>query len=198
MSRAPTRYGSWANSSNLHNRELEDRDDDGNALILKEGEPSSYREAQASTDKLEWDAAMEREMQSFNDNKTWNLVKLPPGQQVMDSKWIYKLKDSPTESVGKIYKARLVAKEFTQEKGVDYNEVHSPVAKYATIRLLCVLVVLFGLILDQMDVVTAFLYGSLDEIIFMKQPIGFVKKSQEQLVCKLLKSLYGLKQAPRQ
>ncbi|OAE35897.1 hypothetical protein AXG93_4259s1010 [Marchantia polymorpha subsp. ruderalis] len=61
VSRAPTRYGSWVNSFNLHDQELEDRDDDGNALILEEGEPSSYREAQASTDKLEWDAAMERD-----------------------------------------------------------------------------------------------------------------------------------------
>ncbi|OAE20925.1 hypothetical protein AXG93_3256s1720 [Marchantia polymorpha subsp. ruderalis] len=94
----------------LEEQEVIDRDDDGNVLILEEGEPSSYREAQASIDKLEWDAAMEREMQSLNDNKTWKLVKLPPGQQVMDSKWVYKLKDSPTESVGKIYKARLVTK----------------------------------------------------------------------------------------
>ncbi|OAE25973.1 hypothetical protein AXG93_1712s1530 [Marchantia polymorpha subsp. ruderalis] len=88
------------------------------------------------------------------------LVKLPPGQQVLDFKWIYKLKDNLTESVGKIYKARLVAKGFTQEKSVDYM--------------------------------------SLDEIIFMKQPISFVKKSQEEIVCILLKSLYGLEQAPRQ
>ena len=91
-----------------------------------------------------------------------------------------------------------MAKGFTQEKGVDYNEVYSPVAKYATIRLLCVLVAIFGLVLDQMDVVTAFLYGALEEEIFMKQPMGYVKKGQENMVCKLLKSLYGLKQAPRQ
>jgi len=198
VSRAPMRYGTWANSSSLEEHDLEDGEDDGSALILEEGEPPSYRDARASPDKLEWDAAMEREMQSLIDNKTWKLVKLPQNQQVVDSKWVYKLKDSPTDGVSRIFKARLVAKGFTQEKGVDYNEVYSPVAKYATIRLLCVLVALFGLILDQMDVVTAFLYGSLDETIFMKQPMGYVKKGQEGLVCKLLKSLYGLKQAPRQ
>src|SRR5450759_4137764 len=99
--------------------------------------------------------------------------------------------------MSKIFKARFVAKGYTQEKCVDYNEVYSPVAKYATIRLLCVLIALFGLILDQMDVVTAFLYGALNETIYMRQPLGFVKKGTEDLICRLLKSLYGLKQAHR-
>ena len=91
----------------------------------------------------------------------------------------------------------MVAKGFTQRKGVDYNKVFSQMAKYSTVRLLLAFVSMFGLILDQMDVVTAFLYGLLDEVIFMKQPMGFVKRGTENLVCRLLKSLYGLKQAPR-
>ena len=195
--RAPTRYGQWADSSKLDDIDIAPEDDQM-ALILEEGEPSSYQEACASEQKHEWNAAMQRELQSLSDNKTWELVKLPSDQQVVDSKWVYKLKDSPSDGGDKIYKARLVAKGFTQEKGVDYNEVFSPVAKYSTIRILCQLVVFFDLVLDQMDVVTAFLYGTLDELIFMRQPLGFVKKGQEGLVCRLLKSLYGLKQAPRQ
>ena len=117
---------------------------------------------------------------------------------MVDSKWVYTLKDNPNNESKKIFKARMVAKGFTQQKGVDYNEVFSPVAKYSTIRLLCALVAIFGLVLDQMDVVTAFLYGLLDEVIYMRQPMGFMKKGQEDLVCRLLKSLYGLKQSPRQ
>ncbi len=128
-------------------------EDEGNALILEEGEPSSYKDAQASPQKLEWDLAMHKEMQSLKHNKTWELVKAPKDQQVIDSKWVYKLKDNPGDETKKIFKARLVAKGFTQKKGVDYNEVFSPIAKYSTIRLLCALVALFGLILDQMDVV---------------------------------------------
>ena len=143
-------------------------------MILEEGEPSSFQEASSSIQKKEWTAAMQTEMQSLKDNKTWELAKLPEGQQVVDSKWIYKLKDQSTGGGSKVYKARLVAKGFTQEKGVDYNEVFSPVAKYSTIRLLCVLVAMFGLLLDQMDVVTTFLYGILEEVIFMNQPLGFV------------------------
>jgi Reverse transcriptase (RNA-dependent DNA polymerase) len=91
-----------------------------------------------------------------------------------------------------------VAKGFTQSKGVDYTEVFSPVIMLATLRLLMALVVLFDLYLEQMDVVTAFLYGLLDEVIFMRQPEGYVKRGREHLVCRLLKSLYGLKQSPRQ
>ena len=178
---------------------LQDEDicveDEGRALILEEGEPSSYHEACTSEQKHEWAAAMQQEMQSLSDNNTWELVKLPNTAQLVDNKWIFKVKDNGSK---KVYKARLVAKGFTQEKGVDYNEVFSPVAKYLTIRILLMLVVTFGLVLDQMDVVTAFLYGLLDEVIFMRQPMGFVKKGQENLVCKLLKALYGLKQSPRQ
>ncbi len=91
------------------------------------------------------------------------------------------------DGVGKIYKARLVANGFTQEKGVDYYEMYALVAKYVTIWLVCVLVALFGLELDQIDVVSAFFCGNLEETIFMRQPHGFVKKGQEELVCKFNK-----------
>ncbi|OAE35979.1 hypothetical protein AXG93_93s1180 [Marchantia polymorpha subsp. ruderalis] len=100
-----------------------DQHEDGMALILEEGEPSSYREAQASVNKLEWNVAMEREMQSLIDNKTWELVELPKDHTVIDSKWLYKLKDNPAGDDARIFKARLMARGFTQEKGVDYNEV---------------------------------------------------------------------------
>ena len=89
-----------------------------------------------------------------------------------------------------------MAKGFTQEKGV-YNEGFAPVAKYISMRLICAILAMSSLLLDQMDVVTAFLYGSLDETIYMRQPLGFEKKGQEKMVCKLLKSIYGLKQSRR-
>ncbi len=103
------------------------------------------------------------------------------------------MKEGSGDQGEKIFKARLVAKGFTQRKGVDYNEVFSPVIMMATLRLLMALVVLFDLFMDQMDVVTTFLYGLLDEVIFMRQPEGFAKRGREHLVCRLLKSLYGLK-----
>ncbi|CAM6082590.1 unnamed protein product [Calypogeia fissa] len=191
----PERYGTWYPSETIDD---EDSDDSGTALLTEDGDPSTFEEAMGSTEKAEWNAAMQKEMKSLVENKTWELSVLPEGKQVVDSKWVYKTKDSVSGKDEKIYKARLVAKGFTQRKGVDYNEIFSPVVAMATIRLLMALVVLFDLCMEQMDVVTAFLYGLLEELIFMKQPQGFVKKGKEDLVCKLLKSLYGLKQSPRQ
>jgi hypothetical protein len=119
---------------------------------------------------------MEREMQLLEDNKTWKLVKPPEGHPIVDCKWVYKFKDDQKEEEKKLYKDRLVAKGFTQEKSMDYNKVFSPIAKLATIRLIYALVAIFGLVMNQMDVVTAFFYGSLEEVIYMRQPIGFARK----------------------
>ena len=96
------------------------------------------------------------------------------------------------------YKARLVARGFTQEEGVDYNEIFAPVVKHASIRILLAVVNQKNWEMQQLDVKTAFLHGDLEESIYMHQPEGYVKKGDENKVCLLKKSLYGLKQSPRQ
>ncbi len=92
----------------------------------------------------------------------------------------------------------MVVKGFQQKEGIDYTEIFSPVVKMATIRVVLSLVAAENLYLEQLDVKTDFLHGDLDEEIYMKQPVGFIVKDKEEMVCKLKKSLYGLKQAPRQ
>lgn len=91
-----------------------------------------------------------------------------------------------------------MVKGFQQKKGIDYNEVFSPVVKMTTIRVILSIVAAEGLHLEQLDVKTAFLHGDLDEDIYMAQPEGFQIVGKEDWVCKLKRSLYGLKQAPRQ
>ncbi|CAH9124278.1 unnamed protein product [Cuscuta epithymum] len=147
-------------------------------------------------DSIQWKNAMEDELDSLEKNQTWSLVKLPPGKKALENKWVFRIKDEADGS--KRYKARLVVKGFQQKKGVDYNEIFSPVVKMTTIRLILGIVAAENLHLEQLDVKTAFLHGDLEEDIYMAQPAGFPVSGKEKMVCKLKKSLYGLKQAPRQ
>ena len=108
-----------------------------------------------------------------------------------------KVKRKADGSIDK-YKARLMAKGFTQQEGIDYDETFSPVFRVASIRLIPTIVAQLDLELYHMDVKTAFLNGELDEEIYMSQPMGFEVKGQECKVCKLKRSIYGLKQSYRQ
>lgn len=124
------------------------------------------------------------------------MVELPNGRKPVGSKWVFKKK---LNAVGKVekYKARLIAKGYSQVGGIDFGENFSPVAKLTSIRFLLSLAVAFDLEIEQMDVKIALLHGDLDEEIYMKKPEGFTVKGKKELVCKLKNSLYGLKQSPR-
>ncbi|CAL2257771.1 unnamed protein product [Prunus armeniaca] len=130
-------------------------------------------------------------------NKEWELVQLPQGCRPIGCKWIYKTKRDSKGLIDR-YKGRLVAKGFTQQAGVDYNETFSPIFTKDSFRVMMALVTHFNLYLHQMDVKTAFLNGDLYEEIYMQQPEGFIQEGREDQVCKLRKSIYGLKQASRQ
>ncbi|GJW71689.1 putative ribonuclease H-like domain-containing protein [Tanacetum coccineum] len=94
-------------------------------------------------------------------------------------------------------KARLVAQGYTQEEGIDYDEVFAPVARIEAIRLFLAFASFMGFIVYQMDVKSAFLYGTIDEEVYVSQPPGFVDPDHPTKVYKVVKALYGLHQAPR-
>lgn len=162
--------------------------------ILQSKEPSNFQEAIRGEDREHWLLAMERELKSLAKNNTWVLENLPKGKKAIPCKWVYKIKINPDGSVDK-YKARLVIKGYSQKKGTDYDETFSPVAKSGTIRAVLSIAASQKMKLTQFDVCTAFLYGELNEEVFMKQPEGYVDGTNR--VCRLQRSLYGLKQAPR-
>lgn len=157
-------------------------------------EPLSYRDAMRSEQSSEWIAAMKEEMASLKENRTWTLVDLPDGRKAIDNRWVFRVKRKPSGDIER-FKARLVVRGFSQVHGIDYDETFSPVAKFSSIRMILAVATSEGLLLRQFDIKTAFLYGDLDEEIFMKQPVGFSDSSQR--VCRLNRSLYGLKQASR-
>ena len=143
-----------------------------------------------------WKDAMISEYTSLMENDTWELVPPDENQNVVDSRWVYKVKRNENGSVDR-FKARLVAQGYTQIRGTDYEEVFSPVAKHTSLRTLLALANEHDLQIDQMDVKTAFLNGELDYDIYISQPDGFVYEDKPKYVCKLKRSIYGLKQSAR-
>src|SRR3954467_9276284 len=100
------------------------------------------------------------------ENKERTLVGLPDDRQAIENKWIFKNKTYPNGNVT-IYKARLVAKGFRQVKGVDYDEIFSPVAMLNSVRIMLAIVALYNYEIWQMDIKTAFLNGFLKEELYM-------------------------------
>jgi hypothetical protein len=119
---------------------------------------------------------MEAEFAALQANQTWTLVPRPPGTNIVGSKWIFKTKFRPDGSVDK-YKARLVARGFTQQYGIDYHDTFSPVVKPVTVRLVLSLAVSRGWCLRQIDVSNAFLHGFLNEEVYMQQPLALKIRS---------------------
>jgi len=156
-------------------------------------EPRTYSQAVLI---LEWYAAMDNEFQSLLKNETWSLCSLPLDKNVVPYKWVFKLKRRPDGSIER-HKARLVAIGYLQRSGIDFLETFSPVIKPSTVRIVFALAISFQWDIWQLNVSNAFLYGLLEEEVYMSQPKGFVDPVHPHFVCKLHKSIYGLKQAPR-
>ncbi|GJW02983.1 retrotransposon protein, putative, ty1-copia subclass [Tanacetum coccineum] len=135
-------------------------------------------------------------MQSMKDNEVWDLVDLPPNGKTVGSKWLFKKKTDMDGAVH-TYKARFVAKGYTQTPGINYEETFSPVADIRDIRILIAIAAYYDYEIWQMDVKIAFLNGYLSEEVYMEQPEGFVNPKYPNRVCKLKRSIYGLKQASR-
>ncbi|GJS81602.1 putative ribonuclease H-like domain-containing protein [Tanacetum coccineum] len=132
----------------------------------------------------------------FKIQKVWILVDLPFGKRAIGTKWVYKNKKDERGVVVR-NKARLVAQGYRQEEGIDYDEVFTPVARIESIRIFLAFASYMGFIVYQMDVKSAFLYGTIDEEVYVSQPPGFVDPKFHKKVYKVVKALYGLYQAPR-
>ncbi|KAL0293144.1 UNVERIFIED_CONTAM: Retrovirus-related Pol polyprotein from transposon RE2 [Sesamum radiatum] len=177
-SRVPERYGFVGLTSQLDNN------------------PKTYGEAISNIDSDKWFETMKSEMGSMGLNQVWTLVDPPKGFRPVGYKCVYKHK---LGAVGEVtaFRARLMAKGYTQRPGVDFEENYSPVAMAKSIRILLAVAAWYDNDIWQMDVKTAFLNGFVEDEIYMDQPEGFTTVGEEQKVCRLKRSIYGLKQASR-
>lgn len=155
-------------------------------------EPTTYHEAINSPQSAQWRRAIDAELSSLKQNNTWTMVNnVPDGQYVVDSKWVFKIKRNPDGSIKK-FKARLVARGFTQRPGIDFDETYSPVVKFTSLRIMLSIAAYYDMEIHQMDVITAFLNADIDTDIYMKVIID-----GKIVIVKLNRSIYGLKQSPR-
>nr|GEX60431.1 hypothetical protein [Tanacetum cinerariifolium] len=150
--------------------------------------------AKADFNNLE--SSITEELLQFKIQKVWILVDLPQGKRAIGTKWVYRNKKDERGIVVR-NKARLVAQGHTQEEGIDYEEVFAPVARMEAIRLFLAYASFMGFMMYQMDVKSAFLYGTIEEEVYICQLPGFENPDHPDKVYKVVKALYGLHQAPR-
>jgi hypothetical protein len=162
-----------------------------------EPDPLTFTEAMNSRSKDYWVEAMENELNSLRKNEVYEVLdSTPPNINIVTCKWVFRIKRNQINKTKK-YKARLVARGFTQVEGVDYFETFAPVLSYRSFRVMIALSVHFGYKISCMDVETAFLQADVQEDIYIRLPTSASHNQPESgKVLKLKKALYGIKQAP--
>ncbi|GJV81442.1 putative ribonuclease H-like domain-containing protein, partial [Tanacetum coccineum] len=156
------------------------------ACFLSQVEPKKV--TQAFTD-LSWIEAIQDELLQFKLQKVWTLVDLPYGKRAIGTKWVYRNKKDERRIVVR-NKARLVAQGYTQEEGIDYDEVFALVARIEAISLFLAYASFMNFVVYQMDVKMAFLYGKIKEEVYVCQPLGFENPEFPNRVYKVEKALY--------
>jgi len=143
----------------------------------------------SAKDQQAWCKAQFEELEALKKRNIYELADLPPGCKAIKNHWVFDLKSDGHK------KARLVAKGFSQIEGLDFDEIFSPVVWFALVHTILTLAVLEKWKIKGLDVKSAFLYGMLDEELYMEQPQGFKVPGNEHKVLCLKKAIYGLKQA---
>nr|GEV07924.1 hypothetical protein [Tanacetum cinerariifolium] len=161
--------------------------------VAKDQEPKRVHQALKDPS---WIEAMQEELLQFKMWKVWVLADLSYRKRVIGTKWVFRNKKDERGIVVR-NKARLVTQGHTQEEGINYEEVFTPVARIEAIRLFLSYASFMGFMVYQMDVKSAFLYGTIEEEVYVCQPLGFEDPDYPDKVYKMVKALYGLHQSPR-
>ncbi|GJX96448.1 putative ribonuclease H-like domain-containing protein [Tanacetum coccineum] len=194
-------------SSTVNTASINDNDVDENIVYGCEDDPNmpnleeivysdDDEDVGAEADMTNLDTHIHDELLQFKLQKVWTLVDLPYGKRAIGTKWVYKNKKDERGIVVR-NKARLVAQGYTQEDGIDYDEVFALVAMIEAIRLFLAYASFMNFVFYQIDVKGAFLYGKIEEEVYVCQPPGFEDPKLSDRVYKVEKALYGLHQAPR-
>lgn len=167
--------------------------------IIPTDVPKTIEDCKRSNDWKHWKLAIKSELSSLLQRQVFQgPMELPMGKQLVGNRWVFVIKRNDDGSIAR-YKARLVAQGFSQRPGFDYGATYSPVMDLVSYRYILALGTQLNFEIDSMDVVTAYLYGDLEEEIYMKVPEGIYVDPNIKIPCvKIAKALYGLKQSGRQ
>ena len=179
--------------------------------------PNTYEQAICGPKGKQWNEVYTSEFESMIHNKVFVWAQLPTGKIAFPCKWLFVVKRRLDGTIEK-YKARIVAGGHKQWEGIDFQETYTPVVKFVSLRILLAMAAIDDLEGEQCDIVTAFLYGDLDEEVYMRTPLGITPKVGDHYLTELgehllitesnldtnpplywylQKSLYGLRQPPR-
>ncbi|CAI7751728.1 unnamed protein product [Closterium sp. NIES-54] len=194
---------------------LEDRQEDFECLVVAvphlvtmllapEGDPDAphiptprtYAEAITGPYSSQWQTAMDAEMASWKSTGTYVDAVPPSGANIVDGMWIFSVKRPPGSPP--VFKARYVARGFSQRQGVDFFQTFSPTPKMTTLRVLLHVAAQRDYELHSLDFSTPFLQGSLHEEIWLRRPLGFTRSLPAGTQWSLRRPVYGLRQAPRE
>ncbi|CAI7925728.1 unnamed protein product [Closterium sp. NIES-53] len=175
---------------------LEDRQEDLEPDALDIPTPRSYAEAIEGPYSSQWQAAMDAEMASWKSTGAYVDEVPPPGANIVSGMWIFRVKRPPGSPPA--FKARYVARGFSQRQGVDFFQTFSPTPKMTTLRVLLHVAAQRDYELHSLDFSTAFLQGSLHEEIWLRRPLGFTGSFPSGTQWSLRRPVYGLRQAPRE
>ncbi|CAI5986989.1 unnamed protein product [Closterium sp. NIES-65] len=173
-------------------------------LLAPEGDPDavdiptprSYAEAIEGPYSSQWQAAMDAEMASWKSTGTYVDAVPPPGANIVSGMWIFRVKRPPGSPP--VFKARYVARRFSQRQGADYFQTFSPTPNMTTLRVLLHVAAHRDYELHSLDFSTAFLQGSLHEEIWLRRPPGFTGSFPPGTQWSFRRPVYGLRQAPRE
>ncbi|CAI7784028.1 unnamed protein product [Closterium sp. NIES-53] len=158
--------------------------------------PRSSAEAIEGPYSSQWQAAMDAEMASWKSTGTY-IDEVPPhGANIVSGMWIFRVKQPPGSPPA--FKARYVARGFSQRQGVDFFQTFSPTPKMTTLRVLLHVAAQRDFELHSLDFSTAFLQGSLHEEMWLRRPPGFTGSFPASTQWSLWQPVYGLRQAPRE
>ena len=167
------------------------------SVVADSSAPKTFAAAMRTPQHAQWLQAAKEELEAHLENGTWELVELPPGKRAIGSRWIFKVKKHADGSFER-YKARVVAKRYSQRPGLDFEETFAPTTKWASLRAFFAIAAAEDLELESLDISTAYLNGVLapEHEVYMEQPEGFAEGGPTR-ACRLRKGLYGLKQGGR-